>query len=155
MSKKTLKDALERAELNPVGTIADDARNANLAVIKAALVPPRQAVTPEMVETMAYEGLSSSVICGILGVQYSYITDRPELLAAFAKGRSTIGSKIRASLIEDALENNLLPAKIYLDKIYGGDVEQKNIAVTVTQPPLENIPTEQLLEFDDGEDSSN
>jgi len=148
MSKKKLSSALDRAELHPIGTIADDARNANLAVIKSQLVHPRKAATPDVVESMSSEGLSKKVICGLLGIGEYYIDERPELLDAFNKGRSEIGSKIRIKLIEDALLNDSMPAKLYLDKIYGGDIEQKNLAVTVTQSPLEKVSDAALLEID-------
>lgn len=152
-NKKSFREALDRAELNPIGTIPDAARNANLAVIKSQLVKPREALTPERVEQMAAEGLSRHVICGLLGVHFTTIVNDPLLEAAFNKGRSEIGSKVRAKLVEDALYNDSMPAKLYLDKIMGGDIEQKALAVTVTQSPLENVSTEKLLEIDDGQDS--
>lgn len=140
-SKKNLSSALTAATLN------------NLNVIQQEIVAPQELLTPKIVETLAEQGLSRPVIAGLYRCAVGTIYNTPELDEAFLKGRGTIAKKLRTQLVEDALYNDSMPAKLYLDKIMGGDVEQKSLAVTVTQTPLENVSTEKLLEIDDGQDT--
>ena len=142
VSEKRLKDTFDPATLN------------NIAQLQAVAMTPKRFLTPDIVEKMASQGLSKSVIAGLCSSTWAAVSEDPKLEEAFNRGRSEIGQRVRTALIEDALEKDLLPAKIYLDKIYGGDVEQKNLNVSITARPLENIPTETLLEFDDDQDQS-
>jgi len=120
----------------------------NLAILAGALTPQKSFLEPAKVEQLAAEGLSKKVICNLFSCAEHTITDNQELLAAFEKGRAQIGQRIRKALLDDALLNDSMPAKLYLDKIYGGDIEQKNLAVTVTQSPLEKVSDAALLEID-------
>jgi hypothetical protein len=67
-------------------------------------------------------------------------------LAAHREGRSECGSRIRAAIVEHAM-NGSLDAQKYLDRIMGGDVDTQNVNLNVSQRPLENVPTENLIEI--------
>jgi hypothetical protein len=43
--------------------------------------------------------------------------------------------------------NGSLDAQKYLDRIMGGDVDTQNVNLNVSQRPLENVPTENLIEI--------
>jgi hypothetical protein len=120
----------------------------NLAVIRAAMTPMKEHLTPDKVEEMAATGMSQWTICSLFECQFSTISDTPDLLAAFNKGRAQVGQRIRSELVKDALENNIVPVKLYLDKIYSKEDDTKKVELSVSERPLENVPTEQLLEID-------
>jgi len=124
----------------------------NIAKITAELMP-RPSLTPAKVEEAASKGLARKVICNLFSVAETTINDDPELLEAFLKGRATIGSQIRGKLVENALDDNSMPALLYLDKIYGGDNVVQQVEMKVSQSPLENISDAQLLEIDLNEDT--
>ncbi len=123
----------------------------NLEVIKQALSPLKELLTPERVEELASDGISSVVICHLHKCASGYIDNDPILRAAFDKGRGGIAQKIRTSLIEDALVGNSLPAKIHLDKILSKE-DATRVEVTVKTNPAEEVPIEVLLEYDVRED---
>jgi len=122
----------------------------NLHLIGEHLKHPtkRAMFTPEAIEILASHGLAIKTIASMFGHLSTTITNDPEYLAAFEKGRSQIASKIRASLVEDALNKDLISAKLYLDKIYNKDEQTQEINLNVSQRPLENVTDEQLLQID-------
>lgn len=108
---------------------------------------PQLQMTPEKVEQLARSGVSLKNICGLFQKSFNHISDNPLLLDAFNRGRATVSSRIRSRLVDAALEENSIQAAIYLDKIMGGDVTTENVNLTVSQRPLEDVPTDQLLEI--------
>lgn len=151
-SKKSLLDVALNKEYNTAAA-------KNVAVIQQALKAPKDQLTPKLIEELAKQGLSSTTICHLYNARSSHINDNPDLREAFDKGRSEIASRIRSSLISDALEKDNLQAKLYLDKIYGGDTEVKKLEVSVANRPLKDVSTGALLEIeftvpDEDEDQS-
>lgn len=117
--------------------------------------PKRSLFNPKNIEMCAEQGLSMESAAGIFGHATVAIIHNPEMLEAYKRGRSKAGSLIRASLMDDALNKDILQAKLHLDKVLNKEDNTQQVNLTVTKSPLENIPTEQLLEFDSGEDPSN
>ncbi len=147
--KPTMKDEFRESYIDSI--------KRNISIIGSEIEKPqlggRSLVTPEIIEQLATNGLSKKQIKGLLKIGSNAIDEVPEFLEAFQLGRSKIGSQIRAKIIDQALEGDNLQAQIYLDKLIGGDTEEKNINLTVDQRPLKNATTEQLIEIemDDGE----
>lgn len=125
-----------------------DVGNRNMDVIKRALTAVKDLLTPERVEVMAMEGMSQWTICGLYECGVNTINETPELLEAFNKGRANIAKQLRSGLINDALVDNNIGVKLYLDKIYSKEDDTKKVELSVSSRPLENVPTEQLLEID-------
>lgn len=121
--------------------ITDDVKN-NLEVLINSFTG-----SAAQIEELAALGISTRNIARLCGMDETYIFDNPTRLAAYHRGRANVSSRIRSSIVTDALENNSLQAKLYLDKIMGGDVVQENINLTVQQQPLRDIPTEDLIEI--------
>ena len=109
-------------------------------------VKPKIIIDPAMIEEMARVGSSAQTICGVLGINRDTFDKNDAFQAAFKAGRANLAHRLRGAIVDDAFENNSLQAKIYLDKILGGDSETVNINATVTPKPLENVPTDNLLE---------
>ncbi len=130
----------------------------NLAVISQQLqIRHSLELEPKVVYELACSGIHKRKICDLYRCDHNYIDEDPSLLASYNQGRANIGSTIRASILNDALDKDILQAKIHLDKIYNKeDSSVQQVDVTVTQNPLENISTEELLSIDisDGTDSS-
>lgn len=129
----------------------------NMAIIGKELkspIPRRSLLRPEVVEQLAKHGLSVKTIATLLGSHATMISQEPELLAAFEKGRSDIGSRVRAAIIDDALNKDSLTAKLHLDKVFNKDDHVQQVDLNVTQSPLENVSDATLLEID-VEDPSN
>jgi hypothetical protein len=154
MSRKSeVVKALDKPSVSTTKDIAVGPTNSNIDVIRQALIPFKTLISPERVEKMAREGLSQWTIASIFECQYTTIDNNPELMTAFNKGRADFAQRTRAKVIESAFENNVVPAQIYLDKIFSKEEDIKKVEVSVSTRPLENIPTEQLLEIDIDEDT--
>lgn len=122
----------------------------NLAVISAELKGTHNLLLePRVVYDLAASGIHKQKICALFGCAAHYIDEDENLLAVYNQGRASIGTTIRASILDDALHKDILQAKIHLDKIYNKeDSSVQQVDVTVTQNPLENISTEELLSID-------
>lgn len=107
------------------------------------------------IELMAEHGLTLKVIASLHGKLCTDISGDPVLMAAYEKGRSNIAARIRASLLNDALNKDLPYAKLHLDKVLNKEDTAQNVNLNITQTPLENVSTEELLNLDDGTDPSN
>lgn len=137
----TKKDLTSYVESDPLGSASAASNNVAVILAQLNIIQP----TPETVENLAASGVSVKNICGILGKHFSYLNEHPLMLDAFNRGRATVGSRVRARLLDAALEENSMTAAIYLDKIYGGDAVVSEVNVNVTSSPLENVSTEDLL----------
>jgi hypothetical protein len=127
----------------------------NLAVIAQELENQHHLILePRVVYDMAVAGLSERTICRLYRMDNNTILDNPELLYEYNRGRAQIGSQVRTSIVDDALNKDLPYAKIHLDKIYNKEDSVQQIDVNVTQKPLENISTEQLLSIEVDDDKS-
>lgn len=110
-------------------------------------VKPAMIVDVETIEEMARTGSSIQTICGIFKISKETFYNNPAFLTAFHSGRANLAHRLRGAIVEDAFENNMLQAKIYLDRMLGGDNETVNINATVEAKPLEAVPTDNLLEI--------
>lgn len=141
MRNKDIKQVLESRVTTSNKPISN-----NLQVILDNLTTkPQLECTADNIEFLASKGVSANVICGLFQKSKTYIYDNPEMLEAFNRGRSNVASRIRAKIVDEALENNSMQAAIYLDKVMGGDTTTENVNVTVSQQPLKDISTEDLL----------
>lgn len=121
----------------------------NLAKIGENLkVPTKKSFfTPESVEKLASHGIGAKAIASIFGEISTAVTQDPKMMAAYEKGRSNIGSIIRASIIDEALNKDSLTAKLHLDKVFNKDDHSQDINLSVTQSPLEKVSDAALLEI--------
>ena len=122
----------------------------NIDIIGKELASPQKKsfFTPAVVETLASHGLGMKVIAAMYGGLSMTISQDPIMLAAFEKGRANIASRVRASLVDDALNNDMPYAKMHLDKVLNKEDHVQQIDLNVTQNPLETVSDEQLLEID-------
>jgi hypothetical protein len=77
---------------------------------------------------------------------------------SWSAGRAECSSRIRAKIVEQALDENVLNAMIYLDKIMGGDNVVEQVQVEVRNTQLANYNTIDLLDVmikENDKDSSN
>lgn len=126
-----------------------DIINRNLAVISQELsIRHSLELEPKVVYEFACLGISKFKICDLYHCDHNYIDEDPALLAVYNQGRANIGTKVRSSIIVDALDKDILQAKIHLDKIYNKeDASVHQVDVTVNQRPLEEIDTNNLIEI--------
>jgi len=133
----------------------------NLAIISQELGNQHHLILqPSAIYDMAKAGLSMQSICRLYRIDTNTLTDDLNLRREFDRGRAAIGSQVRASLVDDALNKDMPYAKIHLDKILNKEDNVQQIDVTVTSKPLETINTEDLLNIiftddSDGHDTSN
>lgn len=109
-------------------------------------VKPKLIIDPDTIEEMARTGSSIQTICGILKVSKNAFYSNGAFMTAFNSGRANLAHRLRGAIVEDAFDKDLLQAKLYLDKMLGGDSETVNINATVEAKPLEHVPTDSLLE---------
>lgn len=130
-----------KGELKPTASIISLLDSLHENTVKHGLK-----ATPEEVEHLAKSGVSVKNICSLYQKGFEYLTENPELKSAFDRGRAHVASRIRAKLIDAALEEDSMQAAIYLDKLMGGDTEQTTVNLNVSQRPLDSANTEQLLD---------
>lgn len=141
MRNKDIKQVLETRVQNGSAPASK-----NLQVILDNLkTKPQLECTAENIEFLASKGVSANNICGLFQKSKTYIYENPEMLDAFNRGRSNVASRVRAKIVDAALEENSMQAAIYLDKVMGGDTTTENVNLTITQQPLKDISTEDLL----------
>ena len=131
----------------------------NIAVILNELqVDKALILTADTVETLASAGVSVHNICKMFRKSFGYLNENPHLLEAFHQGRATLGSRIRTTLVDAAIENNNIQSAIYLDKILSGDTVVSEVNITVGPSQLSTVSDEELMkvaftvESSDGED---
>ena len=118
----------------------------NIAVILNELQGGKlMMLTAENVETLATAGVSVHNVCKMFRKSFSYLNENPHLLEAFNKGRATLGSRIRTTLVDAAIENNNIQSAIYLDKILSGDTVVSEVNITVGQSQLSTVSDEDLM----------
>lgn len=107
---------------------------------------PQRILDADTIFGLARIGVSIDNICDLFKMSKQTFMDNAAFKTAHAEGRAGCGTRIRAMIYQHA-ENGSLAAAQYLDKITGGDVVQENVNLTVTQRPLEQVDTEQLIEI--------
>ena len=113
---------------------------------KASGVRPKMIIDETYIYKLARLGVSIKNICGLFGISEETFCNNPTFLSAHQEGRSHLASMNRAAIVEHAA-NGSLDAQKYLDKLIGGDVEIQTLNMNVTARPLEQVPTENLLEI--------
>lgn len=113
---------------------------------RATGVKPQRILDVDVIYSLAKIGVSIKNICGLFKVSEETFCNNAAFLSAHQQGRSECGTRIRAAIVEHAM-NGSLDAQKYLDKIMGGDVDTQNVNLNVSQRPLENVPTENLIEI--------
>ncbi len=108
---------------------------------------PHHIPDPVMLEQLGAMGVSLANAMGLFGVLPEHSTARKDCVDAWNVGRSRVGARVRASLLNDALENDNITAKIHLDKVFSGEkAGDTNIQVNVnTDTNLSEVSTEDLL----------
>ena len=120
----------------------------NVEVMRNAFLRMGAFLTPEKCQQFANKGLSKQTIAGLFEVSITSIDNDPALLAAFNLGRASTAALNRQAIITEALEKENLTAMIYLDKLMGGDVEVKNVSLSISNGPLKDVSDDKLLEID-------
>ncbi len=112
---------------------------------KATGVRPKMVIDETYIYKLATLGISIQNICGLFGVAEANFHRNPAFVSAHQEGRSKLATANRAAIAEHAA-NGSLDAQKYLDKLIGGDIELTTVNMNVTARPLEQVPTENLLE---------
>lgn len=110
-------------------------------------VSPKRILDKDVMYKLGKVGVSFNNVCFVLGVSQSKVLENRDYLEAWQTGRAECGARIRASIVQDALEKDLLPAKLYLDKILSGDTPQDVVNINVNTTELTKINTNDLLEI--------
>jgi len=121
--------------------------------------PPQRIPDAHLLYLLGKSGVSATNACALFDISSDKFYKNPDWCENWAKGRAEIGSTIRASIVEDALEKDNLMAKIYLDKLIGGDKVGENTLVQVnvsTNGNLAQVSTDELLSvaFNDIDDKN-
>jgi len=108
--------------------------------------PPMRIPDADLLYKLGRAGVSMKNCCDIFGISQDKFYNNMDWVDNWNRGRAEIGSKIRASIVADALEENNLMAKIYLDKIMGGDKESPTALIQVNvNSELGQVSTDDLL----------
>ena len=108
--------------------------------------PPTRIPDADLLYKLGTIGVSMSNAADLFGISREKFSSNLDWLENWQRGRAECGAQIRASIVEDALENNNLMAKIYIDKIIGGDKESPTALIQVNvNSELGQVSTEDLL----------
>lgn len=108
--------------------------------------PPARIPDPEILYKLGRCGVSMANAADIFGISREKFSSNEDWLLNWQRGRAECGALIRASIVEDALDKDILMAKIYVDKIMGGDKENATTLVQVNvNTGLGEVSTEDLL----------
>jgi hypothetical protein len=116
-----------------------------LIAYKQTGATPKRIPDVDILYKLGKAGVSIMNSCDIFGISADKFSSNPDWSDAHAAGRAQLGSKIRTSLVEDALERDNTTVKIYLDKILGGDREQPQVVVNIKNNELQEYSTEDLI----------
>lgn len=128
-----------------------------LIAYKSNGYPPARIPDAVILYKLGKAGVSLKNAADIFSISEDKFYSNPDWLENWQKGRAELSSRVRAAIVDQALEQNVLNAMIYLDKIIGGDSPADQLNVTVTNVSnLENVSTEDLLDvmYRDGKDPS-
>ena len=108
--------------------------------------PPMRIPDPDLLYKLGSIGVSMKNCCDIFNVSQDKFYQNMDWVENWNRGRAECGAQIRASIVEDALEKDNLMAKIYIDKIIGGDKENATALIQVNvNGELAQVSTEDLL----------
>jgi hypothetical protein len=122
--------------------------------------PPARIPDADLVYKMGSIGVSLSNVAAIFDLSLEKFSSNQDWYESWARGRAECGAKVRASIVDDALEKDILMAKIHLDKVLSGDKIGDNtyVQVNVSNNNLDQVSTDELLNVafkEKDEDSSN
>lgn len=120
--------------------------------------PPARIPDADLLYKLGSIGVSLANAADLFEISQDKFCSNPDWITNWQRGRAECGSRIRASIVDDALEKDNLMAKIYIDKILGGDKqEQTMVQVNVNTNNLKEISTDDLLEvaFKNQDDNEN
>lgn len=162
MSKRNIGKVVKATvdNLNNSGDSLPQSQLNNIAVILESLDLRRSDNTihidETLVETLGSSGVTVKNACSLLHKSFQYFDENPTMLAAYNRGRATLGSRVRSKLIEAALDNDNIQSAIHLDKIFSADAVPTEFNITVGQSQLSTVSDEDLLRVaftvDDGVD---
>ena len=110
-------------------------------------VSPKRIINVDILYMLGKAGVTLSSAAALFEMADTHIIGDPDLHAAFNKGKAELGSRVRAVLVTEALENGNIQAQIHLDKQLNGENKQQSINFNIsTTEKLESISTEKLLE---------
>lgn len=117
--------------------------------------PPQRIPDADLLYKLGAIGVSLKNAASLFEISEDKFCSNPDWLTNWQRGRAECGSRIRASIVEDAIEKDNLMAKIYIDKIMGGDKDDSPLVqVNIQNNDLQKISTDDLIEvaFNDEDD---
>lgn len=108
--------------------------------------PPVRIPDAQILYKLGTIGVTMTQTADLFGISVDKFTQNTDWYDNWKRGRSECGSRIRASIVKDALENDMLMAKIYLDKTMSGDKDNNAPMIQVNiNTELGQVSTEELL----------
>tara|TARA_R110000868_G_scaffold6114_3_gene35317 strand:+ start:133 stop:684 length:552 start_codon:yes stop_codon:yes gene_type:complete len=109
---------------------------------------PKRIPDAEMLRKMGAAGLPMETVCDLFQVSRDKFCSNLDWYDNWKLGKAEIGARNRAMIVAQALEQNVLNAQIYIDKIFMPDSgTNSTVQVTVTNSEqLKPVSTEDLLE---------
>ena len=107
---------------------------------------PHRLPDQEILFKLGSVGVSAANCCALFDIGITTFNENPDWRSAWERGRATIATRLRSSLIEDALEKDNVMVKIYLDKVLGGEKTEAPPVVNVTvnnAETLQQVSTEE------------
>lgn len=108
--------------------------------------PPARIPDADLLYKLGAIGVSLVNAANLFDISVEKFSSNSDWHESWKKGRAECGARVRASIVEDALDKDILNAKLYLDKIMGGDAPADVVNVNVRNTTLETIDTDKLLE---------
>lgn len=110
--------------------------------------PPARIPDADLLYKLGTIGVSMANAAALFNISAEKFCSNSDWIENWQRGRAECGSQIRASIVSDALEKDNLMAKIYIDKLIGGDKVGDNTLVQVnvsTNGSLAQVSTDELL----------
>lgn len=125
--------------------------NTILEVVKEQERLKQSLMTPEVVEELASYGVSMKNIANLFRQDFRDVFADSELKYAFENGRAQVGAKVRASIVDDALEKDNFQAKVHLDKVFHREEfspeSVTSLQVNVQNNGLSEVSSADLIEI--------
>jgi len=136
-----LPDTKGRKKFGPLDWSLDE-----LIAYRENGTPPARIPDANILYKLGSIGVSMQNAADLFGISREKFSSNLDWLENWQRGRAECGAQIRASIVEDALEKDNLMAKIYIDKILGGDKESPTALIQVNvNSELGQVSTDDLL----------
>jgi hypothetical protein len=121
---------------------------------------PMRIPDPDLLYKLGTMGVSMNNAAELFDISREKFSSNLDWLENWQKGRAECAARVRAKIVEQALDENVLNAMIYLDKIMGGDQVIEQVQVDVRNTQLTAYDTDALLKamevpFKENNDSGN